>query len=293
MLGSGGAVVLALIVGLWFVLGPGKRDRADDRRRLGGRKPKSHGFFAMPVRDKDYTPGVFLALLATWSLADVATGAASSLTMTVLAGTAAALYAARPGMVGTGLGFVGVVSVIVGRFQGGDCATYSHSDQIAFWVGAALILIVLVVLRLVLAPVRTAQRFLTGPVSFWSAGHDKRPSAVTTVMLSTFGALDLLNLATQPGQFHVPVQWTGATVAAAVTMLVLVGALAVALTVLPSFTLSVLGLATLAGTIIVEVVTPGCTNWGRRIGITAVFFIVNRLGSLLLGGKSTRSALLS
>lgn len=151
-----------------------------------------------------------------------------------------------------------------------------------FWVGAVMTVVVLAGLRLVLTPVTAAQRVLTGPVSFWSsAGRPKRTGGFAAGLLSTFGAVDLLDLATRPGIVLVPVSWSGATIAAATGLLVALGFLAFALTVLPSFTLSVLGLGAFATAIVVEaVLAPGCTDWTMRIVIAVVFFLVNRVAAV-------------
>ena len=90
------------------------------------------------------------------------------------------------------------------------------------------------------------------------------------------------HLAARPGVLVVPPEWSGVTVAASAALLVALGVLAFALTVLPSFTLSALGLGTFAVAILVEVMlTSGCTDWTTRIGIGVVFLVVNRVAAVV------------
>jgi hypothetical protein len=196
--------LLALAAVAWVLVGgPSRaRERVSDRKRRGGRRPRSPGFLSLPNRDREYVPGLSLLLVATWQLADVITRGAgvSFLPLLLLSGVLAALFSARPDLVGAGLGLVGAVSQTLDRLGADPCMIYSPAQQAAFFVGSGLFVLALLGVRLVITPIRNAGRFLSGPTSFWtSPGRARRPGVVASFALSTAGALDLIDLATTPG----------------------------------------------------------------------------------------------
>ena len=231
----------------------------------------------MPSRDRDYTRGGFLAVMALWALAGVvddSTSAGEGLASTAftLAFVAAALYAVNRDLTGAGLGVMGIVSLGLGRFSQ-ECLGLTTGDNARFLVGAMITVTVLVVLRFVLAPLRVAAT-VTAPLSLLGAAPSRgRPS----VLFVIFGALSLVDLATRPGMLELPRQWNGATVGVAVVWVAALGALAVALTLLPNFTVSVLSLGTFAATLYVDGVLYSCTSgtqWQIRLVLLACFMSV-------------------
>lgn len=231
----------------------------------------------MPSRDRDYTRGGFLAVMALWALAEVvddSTSAGEGLTSTAfsLSFVAAALYAVNRDLTGAGLGVVGIVSLVLDRFSQ-ECLGLTTGGNFRFLVGAVITVAVLFVLRFVLVPLRVAAT-VTAPLSLLGPARSQGRPSVFFVM---FGALSLVDLATRPGVLEVPRDWNGATVGVAVVWVVALGALAVALTVLPNFTLSVLSLGTFAATLYVDGVLYSCTSaaqWQIRLVLLACFMSV-------------------
>lgn len=271
-------LTVALVAGGFFLI---------FRLALGGtlwRRDGRHNLW-MPSRDRVYVPGALIAVLATWSMAGVILGTEYYEFVYVCVVIAALLYPARPDLVGAGLGAVGIFGVVVDRLQE-NCLAYTTEDRVAFWAGGVVIVVVLAALRLVLSPVRAAVSVAKVPLSLAkSIGSPGRSGRFGAVALSTFGALELLDLATRQGMVQIPLDLTGATVGALSLLAAALGVLAVGLTILPNFTLSVLGIGVFVVTIAVDTMDQACadTDWASRIVILIGFFIVNRLVIWLLG----------
>jgi hypothetical protein len=248
------------------------------RLALGGTFWKRDGRFNLlkPSRDRDYTRGGFLAVMALWGLAEVgdasSPGEGTISTALTLSFIAAGLYAVNRDLTGAGLGIIGTVALLLGRHTS-ECISYTTQDNVRFWVGAAVTFVVLLLLRVVLTPVRAAVT-VTASLSLLAPAPTRgRPS----IFFAMFGMLSLLNLATRPGVLELPDQWSGATIGVAVIWVAALGALAVALTVLPNFTLSVLSLGTFAATLYVDGVLYSCTSgtqWQTRLVLLACFMVV-------------------
>ena len=116
-LSSSLAVLLALGTVFWLILGgPSRaRERVQDRRRRGGRKPHSQGVWSFPSHDREYVPGLLLLVVSTWQLTGVAGQGASFTPVLILSGVLAVGFSARPDLVGAGMGLVGAVSQTLDR----------------------------------------------------------------------------------------------------------------------------------------------------------------------------------
>jgi hypothetical protein len=272
---SGLIAALVFLTLLWFLVGrPGQRSR----------RAKPDRFFSLPKYDRgDNLPGTLLALQATWVLVQfewaLALPVFGLLGVLGVAGLIAFL-AAKSNLMGAGLGLISSTALIADRVQGGgeDCLAYSVTDQVAFYVGAVLIVAVLLGLAVALKPVAMVGKFMTPPIRLPGGGRAKKPSMFAAVSLSTFASLDVLDLATRPGGVDALGEWTSASLAAAVGLVVGLACLAVFITIMPSFTLSILGAGTLFAVIAVDNAMPdGCIDWGTRLWIAGVFIVVNQI----------------
>lgn len=276
------AALLALAVVFWVLVGgPSRaRERASDRKRRGGRRPRSLGFLSVPNRDREYVPGLLLLLVATWQLADVVTrgAGASFLPLLLLSGILAALFSARPDLVGAGLGLIGAASQTLDRLGDDPCMTYSPAQQAAFFVGSGLFVLALLALRLVITPISSASRFLSGPTSFWtSPGRARRPGVVASFALSTAGALDLIDLATRPGVILIDPSKLVELVVIVLGSGVLMAFL---LTIRPAFTLSILGLGVVTTSVLIDLgLGSACVPWSARLAVAGGMLIANRVAS--------------
>ena len=268
----GVAVPLAILTGIWFLAGrPGQRTRRAPRDR----------FMSLPKYDRgDNLPGWLLGIQATWVLTTLEWVHEYGVLVVVFV---IAVLSAKSNLMSAGLGLISSTALILDRIEGGaDCVVYSVSDQVAFYVGAVLTVAVLLGLALALKPFAIAGKFLTPPIRLPGGGRAKKPSMFAAVALSTFGALDLLDLATRPGVVGALGEWTSATLSAAIVLIVALAFLAWALTVMPSFTLSVLGAGTLFAAIVIDGMLPsGCIDWWERALIALVFFVGNQIAARL------------
>jgi hypothetical protein len=279
-LASGLAVLAALVMIFWVILGgPSRaRERASDRRRRGGRRPRSDRFWALPSRDREYAPGLLLIVLCSWQLADIAARGASFTPLLILSGVLAIAFSARPDLVGAAMGLIGAVSQTLDRLGADPCLIYSPAQQAAYFLGSGLFILALLGFRLMLTPIRSGTRFLSGATSLWtSAGRPRPLGPVASFALSAAGALDLIDLATTPGVVLIDQSRL------VLFVLITLGAgslMAVFLTVLPIFTLSVLGLGVLTATVAIDLqLGTACVSWSMRLTVAGGLLIVNRIAS--------------
>lgn len=282
---DGFAILLFFALIIWVALGRSsrRRERQADRRRMGGRPPRSS--WITPSRDQPaYTPGLLLLTVALWQIAGViaTNGDAGDylFSLVVLSGIVAVGFSIRADIVGAGMGFVGVVSQNLDRLQANGCPVYTLADNRMYWILAGTVLAVLVGLRLVVTPVHAAGKFLTGPVSFlWSRGRPSELGVVASTLLTSAGALDLVDLATKPDvlaglrTYALGLPLIGAIAAAALLLFLGVATL-------PRFTMSVLGLGVVMANVIVAATsTSACEPWVARIAIAISLLVVNRFAS--------------
>ena len=279
-LSSSLAVLLALGTVFWLILGgPSRaRERAQDRRRRGGRNPPSQGFWSFPSRDREYVPGLLLLIVSTWQLTGVAGQGATFTPVLILSGVLAVGFSVRGDLVGAGMGLVGAVSQTLDRLGVSPCLTYSPAQQAAYFVGSGLFILALLGLHLILKPIRSGSRFLTGTTNFWtSPGRSRRPGTMASLALSTAGALALIDLSTRPGVIVID---QSKLVLVIVTALFAGCLLAAALTILPTFTLSVLGLGTVAAAVLIDYgFGLACDAWSTRLAVAGGLLVVNRIAS--------------
>jgi len=216
--------------------------------------------------------------VSTWQLADVAAQGASLVPVMILSGILAVLFSARPDLVGAGMGLVGVVSQTLDRLGANPCVAYSPSQQAAYFVGSGLFIMALLGLRLVFTPIRSASRFLSGATSFWtSPGRPRRPGVLASLALSAAGALDLVDLATRPGVVAID---QSKLVLLIVIVLGAGSLMAAALTILPTFTLSVLGLGVVTATVLIDLeLGPNCHSWSTRLAVAGGMLVANRVAA--------------
>jgi hypothetical protein len=223
-------------------------------------------------------PGLLLLVVSTWQLTGVAGQGATFTPVLILSGVLAVGFSVRADLVGAGMGLVGAVSQTLDRLGASPCLTYSPAQQAAYFVGSGLFVLALLGLHLILKPIRSGSRFLTGTTNFWtSPGRSRRPGTMASLALSTAGALALIDLATRPGVIVIDQSRLVLVVLVALCAGCL---LAAALTLLPTFTLSVLGLGVLAATMLVDYwFGLGCDSWSTRLAVAGGLLVVNRVAS--------------
>ncbi len=200
------AVPLALLTVVWVLLGRPARvqERADERRRRGGRRPGQGRW--MPARDRALGPYALLAVLAATDLAQVVVLAGdawhrTTRTALLLGAVVAAGFGIRPDLVGSGLGLLGSVVLLMERLGGLGCPEEVPLGLTVLWAVLSLGLVALVTaLRIVVLPVRSATRVVVGVSRpFLTSPGSEHPLGPTTqTLLVLFGVLSVLDLALRP-----------------------------------------------------------------------------------------------
>lgn len=279
------APLLGLLFVLWILLGgPARqRERKQDGRRRGGRVAKDRSFFGPPARDREWRPGGLLVVLTVVPLAQVvadageAPGSPALSSAAVLAGIVAVGFRYRPDLVSTGMGVLGIVALVLGRFGAIDCGLPPTPIQNMVWLAAvALMLAVVVGLRFLIAPIQSGARAASRLTrSFWtSAGSPRRPGPIGQAALVTFGVLDLLDLLLRPDAFAVVGDRVASTSAAMALGIAAVAILAVGLAMVPEFTTSVTGVAVAAANLWFLSVVESCDDAATILVVAGIFALI-------------------
>lgn len=280
------APLLGLLLILWILLGgPARqRERKQERRRKGGRTAKDRSFVGLPSRDREWRPGGLLLVVTVVQLAQVVADAGEAgpgnpalSSAVVLSGIVAVGFRYRPDVVSAGIGVLGVVALVLGRFGAINCGQPPTQLQNMVWLAAvALMLVAVVGLRLFVAPIASAARVPARLVRpFWtSVGGAKRAGYVGQAALVTFGVLDLLDLLLRPDAFAVLDERIASMAAVMAITAAAVAILAVGLALVPEFTTSVTGAAVAAANLWFLGVVERCDNAQTILVVAGAFALI-------------------